>query len=94
MPPWGIRSNEPGLAVPVGGLIGLKCGYHYKPAGFRTIILITFGSTLYTLFSIFIAVTADSTTRIVSNIVTGIGLQRAHFLYFLNVIGGKIRIGP
>jgi putative Mg2+ transporter-C (MgtC) family protein len=66
-----------GLAVLVGGLIGLEREYQYKAAGFRTIILITIGSTLYTLFSISIAGTTDSATRIASNIVTGIGFLGA-----------------
>lgn len=66
-----------GLAVLVGGIIGLEREYQYKAAGFRTIILITLGSTLYTLFSISIAGTTDSTTRIASNIVTGIGFLGA-----------------
>jgi len=66
-----------GIAVLVGGIIGLEREYQYKAAGFRTIILITLGSTLYTLFSISIAGTTDSTTRIASNIVTGIGFLGA-----------------
>ena len=66
-----------GIAVLVGGIIGLEREYHYKAAGFRTIILITIGSTLYTLFSISIAGTTDSPTRIASNIVTGIGFLGA-----------------
>jgi putative Mg2+ transporter-C (MgtC) family protein len=66
-----------GLAVLVGGLIGLEREYQYKAAGFRTIILITIGSTLYTLFSISIADPTDSTTRIASNIVQGIGFLGA-----------------
>ncbi|HLO13942.1 MAG TPA: MgtC/SapB family protein [Anaerolineales bacterium] len=66
-----------GIAVLVGGIIGLEREYQYKAAGFRTIILITVGSTLYTLFSISIAGTTDSTTRIASNIVTGIGFLGA-----------------
>jgi putative Mg2+ transporter-C (MgtC) family protein len=66
-----------GLAVLVGGIIGLEREYQYKAAGFRTIILITIGSTLYTLFSISIAGTTDSATRIASNIVTGIGFLGA-----------------
>jgi putative Mg2+ transporter-C (MgtC) family protein len=67
-----------GIAVLVGGIIGLEREYQYKAAGFRTIILITLGSTLYTLFSISIAGdTADSATRIASNIVTGIGFLGA-----------------
>lgn len=65
------------IAVLVGGIIGLEREYQYKAAGFRTIILITIGSTLYTLFSISMAGTTDSTTRIASNIVTGIGFLGA-----------------
>lgn len=66
-----------GLAVLVGGIIGLEREYQYKAAGFRTIILISIGSTLYTLFSISIAGTTDTATRIASNIVTGIGFLGA-----------------
>src|SRR5689334_17826355 len=66
-----------GIAVLVGGIIGLEREFQYKAAGFRTIILITIGSTLYTLFSISIAGTTDSATRIASNIVTGIGFLGA-----------------
>ncbi len=58
------------IAVLIGGIIGLEREYQYKAAGFRPIILITLGSTLYILFSISIAGTTDSTTRIASNIVT------------------------
>jgi putative Mg2+ transporter-C (MgtC) family protein len=65
------------MAVLIGGMIGLESEYQYKAAGFRTIILITLGSTLYTLFSISIAGTTDSATRIASNIVTGIGFLGA-----------------
>src|SRR6266496_3284305 len=49
-----------GIAVLVGGIIGFEREYHYKAAGFRTIILITIGSTLYTLFSISIAGDIDT----------------------------------
>lgn len=66
-----------GLAVLVGGLIGLEREFQYKAAGFRTIILITIGSTLYTMFSITIAGGTDSQTRIASNIITGIGFLGA-----------------
>jgi len=61
-----------GVAVLVGGVIGLEREYQYKAAGFRTIILITVGSTLYTIFSVTLA-GPNEATRIASNIVTGIG---------------------
>src|ERR1043165_7523165 len=65
------------IALLVGGVIGLEREYQYKAAGFRTIMLITIGSTLYTLFSISMAGATDSPTRIASNIVTGIGFLGA-----------------
>lgn len=65
-----------GIAVLVGGVIGLEREVQYKAAGFRTIILITLGSTLFTIFSI--AIEPDvSPSRIASNIVTGIGFLGA-----------------
>lgn len=65
-----------GIAVLVGGVIGLEREYQYKAAGFRTIILITVGSTLYTIFSVILA-GPNEYTRIASNIVTGIGFLGA-----------------
>jgi putative Mg2+ transporter-C (MgtC) family protein len=65
------------IAVLVGGVIGLEREFQYKAAGFRTIILITLGSTLYTIFSVSLAAPNDSVTRIASNIVTGIGFLGA-----------------
>ena len=65
-----------GVAVLVGGVIGLEREYQYKAAGFRTIILITVGSTLYTIFSVTMA-GPNEYTRVASNIVTGIGFLGA-----------------
>jgi putative Mg2+ transporter-C (MgtC) family protein len=65
-----------GIAILVGGIIGAEREYRDKAAGFRTIILITVGSTLFTIFSL----TLDpgfSRSRIAANIVTGIGFLGA-----------------
>jgi putative Mg2+ transporter-C (MgtC) family protein len=59
------------LVVIVGGSIGAEREYRNKSAGFRTMILICLGSFLFTTFSI--AIGGDSSDRIASNIVTGIG---------------------
>jgi putative Mg2+ transporter-C (MgtC) family protein len=65
-----------GLAVLVGGVVGAEREYQDKAAGFRTIILITLGSTLFTIFSL--SMDAGFTqTRIAANIVTGIGFLGA-----------------
>jgi putative Mg2+ transporter-C (MgtC) family protein len=64
------------MAVLVGGIIGAEREFQDKAAGFRTIILITVGSTLFTIFSISLD-PDNSRTRIAANIVTGIGFLGA-----------------
>jgi putative Mg2+ transporter-C (MgtC) family protein len=65
-----------GMSVLVGGLIGAEREYQDKAAGFRTIILITVGSTLFTIFSLSMD-PGFTQTRIAANIVTGIGFLGA-----------------
>ena len=65
-----------GMAVIVGGLVGAEREYQDKAAGFRTIILITLGSTLFTIFSLSMD-PGFTATRIAANIVTGIGFLGA-----------------
>src|ERR1041384_3799235 len=65
-----------GMAVLVGGLIGSERELRVKAAGFRTIILITVGSALFTIFSISIDPDHNRTT-IAGNIVQGIGFLGA-----------------
>ena len=63
------------LSVVLGGAIGFEREYGSKAAGFRTLILISMGSCLFTMFSLMID--KNSTDRIASNIVTGIGFLGA-----------------
>lgn len=65
-----------GMAVLIGGLIGAEREFQDKAAGFRTIILITVGSTLFTIFSLSMD-PGFTQTRIAANIVTGIGFLGA-----------------
>jgi len=65
-----------GVALLAGGLIGAEREFQDKAAGFRTIILITVGATLFTIFSLSID-PLESGTRIAANIVTGIGFLGA-----------------
>jgi len=65
-----------GMAVLVGGIIGAEREFQDKAAGFRTIILITVGSTLFTIFSISMD-PGFTRTRVAANIVTGIGFLGA-----------------
>ncbi|MCS7283079.1 MAG: MgtC/SapB family protein [Anaerolineae bacterium] len=64
------------LAMLVGGIIGVEREYRDKSAGFRTILLITVGSTLFTILSLDIGVETNP-TRIAANIVTGVGFLGA-----------------
>ena len=63
-------------AALLGGLIGWERQKHEKAAGFRTIILITVGATLFTMFSKDLA-GPDEKARIASNIVVGVGFLGA-----------------
>ncbi len=64
------------LAMLVGGIIGAEREFRDKSAGFRTILLITVGSTLFTIISLDIGIETNP-TRIAANIVTGIGFLGA-----------------
>ncbi len=65
-----------GMAVLIGGVVGMEREFRDKAAGFRTIILITVGATLFTIFSISMDPN-NNPTRIAANIVTGIGFLGA-----------------
>src|SRR5919109_1148989 len=64
------------FAVVVGSIVGAEREFRDKAAGFRTMILITVGSTLFTIFSINMD-PGLTRTRIAANIVTGIGFLGA-----------------
>ncbi|HEV8338139.1 MAG TPA: MgtC/SapB family protein [bacterium] len=75
---WWVVLLRLGLALVLGGLIGIERESVEKPAGFRTHILVTLGATLFTLISRegFFGSGADP-ARIASNIVVGIGFLGA-----------------
>jgi len=64
------------LAVLVGGLVGAEREFRDKAAGFRTIILICVGATLFTMFSLKLGGDMDP-VRIAANIVSGVGFLGA-----------------
>jgi putative Mg2+ transporter-C (MgtC) family protein len=64
------------VAILIGGLIGLEREARDKAAGFRTIILICTGSTLFTIFSSKLGGMGDP-VRIAANIVSGVGFLGA-----------------
>ncbi len=64
-------------AVLLGGLVGLEREVRDKPAGFRTIILISLGACLFTMISERVGGADWDTTRIAAQIVSGIGFLGA-----------------
>ncbi|PPD57800.1 MgtC/SapB family protein [Dehalogenimonas etheniformans] len=64
------------LAGALGAIIGFNREKAGKPAGIRTLALISIGAALFTMLSIFAFETADQ-ARLAANIVTGIGFLGA-----------------
>lgn len=77
-----IYANSIKLLVSLflGALIGAEREYKGRNIGFRTIILITLGSTLFTILS-FILGNNNDPARIASNIVTGVGFLGAGAIF-------------
>lgn len=65
------------VALIIGAIIGAEREYKSKAAGFRTVILITVGSTLFTIISNVMS----NDARVASNIVTGIGFLGAGAIF-------------
>lgn len=70
------------LASLLGAVIGLEREWSGKAAGFRTLILVSMGSALFTIVSQNMAMPGMiSGDRIASNIVTGIGFLGAGLIF-------------
>jgi putative Mg2+ transporter-C (MgtC) family protein len=67
------------LSFGIGTAIGLEREYRSKAAGLRTMIMICFGSTIFTQISLSIG--DSSPDRIASNIITGIGFLGAGVIF-------------
>ena len=65
------------LAALLGGLLGIERELKQKAAGPRTNILIALGSALFTLLSIELAPPGADPTRIVAQVITGVGFLGA-----------------
>ena len=68
------------LSLLIGGMIGIEREYSSKAAGFRTMILISIGSTLFTIISRKLGAPANE-DRIAANIITGIGFIGAGVVF-------------
>lgn len=68
-------------AALVGGLIGIEREYRDKSAGFRTMILISVGSALFTLVSTIMGFEDGESSRIAAAIVSGVGFLGAGVIF-------------
>jgi putative Mg2+ transporter-C (MgtC) family protein len=73
------------LAALLGAVIGFEREWSGKSAGFRTMMLVSVGSALFTIVSFQLAMLDNKhesdVTRIASNIVTGIGFLGAGLIF-------------
>ncbi len=60
------------IAMVMGAVIGLEREIHQKPAGLRTMILISTGAALFTLVANRLA-DENASTRLIQGVITGVG---------------------
>ena len=69
------------VALLAGSIIGFERQWHHKSAGLRTITLVAIGSAAYVLISILVTQSTGDITRIISQVVTGIGFLCAGVIF-------------
>ena len=69
------------LALVAGMVIGFERQWHHKSAGLRTTTLVTTGAALYVLLSIMLTQEQGDVTRIIGQVVTGIGFLGAGIIF-------------
>jgi putative Mg2+ transporter-C (MgtC) family protein len=77
---WWEMMLRLGLAIFCGGVIGLEREVDEKPAGLRTHMLVSLGSAIFVMTAIqtgLVQDTADTISRIIQGIATGIGFLGA-----------------
>ena len=69
------------VALIAGLAIGFERQWHHKSAGLRTTTLVALGSAFYVLLSIIITKSNGDVTRIIGQVVTGIGFLCAGVIF-------------
>lgn len=69
------------VALGAGLLIGFERQLRHKSAGLRTTALVSFGSALFVVLSIIITQQNGDVTRIIGQVVTGIGFLCAGMIF-------------
>ncbi|GIW66217.1 MAG: hypothetical protein KatS3mg095_0115 [Candidatus Parcubacteria bacterium] len=68
------------LGASIGAIIGAERSFFHKQAGLRTFSLTCLGATLFSIISL--NFNPDSTARILSNIIVGIGFLGGGLIFF------------
>lgn len=68
-------------AIGAGFVIGFERQWHHKSAGLRTNTLVATGAALYVLLSINLTTEGGDVTRIIGQVVTGIGFLGAGIIF-------------
>ena len=68
------------LGTIIGAIIGAERSFFHKQAGLRTFALVSLGATLFSIIAL--NFNQDSTSRILANIVMGIGFLGGGLIYF------------
>lgn len=68
-------------AIGAGFIIGFERQWHHKSAGLRTNTLVATGAALYVLLSINLTAENGDVTRIIGQVVTGIGFLGAGIIF-------------
>jgi putative Mg2+ transporter-C (MgtC) family protein len=75
---WSAILSRLGLAILVGGMVGLERQIDRKPAGLRTHMLVSLGSALFIMTGLQLGDRAiDNASRIIQGVVAGIGFLGA-----------------
>jgi len=69
------------IAFAAGLIIGLERQFHHKSAGLRTNTLVSVGAAIYVLLSINLTENEGDVTRIIGQVVTGIGFLGAGIIF-------------
>lgn len=71
------------ISVVAGSILGLEREVRGKSAGFRTLALICFGATIFTICSYLLGV-VENRDRIAANVITGVGFIGAGVIFRTN----------
>ncbi len=91
MPEYALLSIRLGAAFLLGGIIGLERHFRSKDAGFRTHSLVSMGSALFTVLSVYGFTAGDDadSSRVAAQIVSGVGFLGAGLIILQkNVVKG------